>query len=60
MSQTNDPLKVVKPTEPLYAIWIAQDAAIYTRRGRPNVWRRFWLCVFFGWIWVRVENETGN
>jgi hypothetical protein len=53
-----DPLRVLKPTKPKYAIWIASDAAIYTRFERPNVVRRFFLRAFFGWRWVRVENEA--
>lgn len=59
MTET-DALKVVKPDAPKYAIWIAEDCAIYTRFERPNAVRRFFLWAFFGWRWVRVENETKN
>lgn len=52
-----DPLKVVKPTSPQYAIWIAEDVAIYTRMGRPNAVRRFFLRLFFGWRWKAVNSE---
>ena len=51
----NDPLKLVKPTAPKYAIWIAEDVAIYSRMGRPNAVRRFFLWLFFGWSWAKVE-----
>lgn len=56
-----DPLTLVKPTTPQYAVWIAEDAAIYTRFGRPNVLRRFFLWAFFGWRWERVRpsKDTG-
>lgn len=52
----DDALKLVKPPSPQYAIWIAEDAAIYTRYGRPNVVRRFFLWAFFGWRFTKVEN----
>lgn len=50
-----DPLTLLKPTTPKYAIWIAEDVAIYTRFGRPNWFRRFWLWAFFGWTWAPIE-----
>ena len=43
-----------------YAIWIAQDCYLYTRFGRPNWFRRFWLWVFFGWRWTPVEKGQGT
>lgn len=48
-------ISTIKPARPRYAIWIAQDCAIYTRMARPNAWRRFWTWAFFGWRWTSVE-----
>ena len=50
-----DALAAIKPRKPQYAIWLAEDAAIYTRYERPNVVRRFFLWLFFGWTWTKVE-----
>ena len=50
-----DALAAVKPRKPQYAIWLAEDAAIYTRYERPNVVRRFFLWLFFGWTWTKVK-----
>lgn len=49
-----DALIQVSPRTPKWAIWIAEDAAIYSRMKRPNAWRRFWTWAFFGWRWTPV------
>lgn len=57
----NDALRMIKPTEPKYAIWLTEDWAIYTRSDRPNILRRFFLWAFFGWRWTKVvpSKDTG-
>ena len=51
----DDALQLFKPPPHLWAIWIAEDAALYTRFGRPNVVRRFFLWLFFGWRYMKVK-----
>ena len=54
----DDALKLLKPPPHLWAIWIAEDCALYTRFGRPNAVRRFFLRLFFGWRYVKVSNNA--
>lgn len=54
----DDALKLFKPPPHLWAIWIAEDAALYTRFGRPNRVRRFFLWLFFGWRYTKVKKNA--
>lgn len=56
-STTNDPLKILKPPSPQWAIWIAEDVAMYTRYERPNTVRHFFLWLFFGWRYTKVKQN---
>ena len=53
-----DAFKGCKAPAPQWAIWLAEDAAIYTRYGRPNCVRRFFLWLFFGWRYTKVKDNA--
>lgn len=50
-----DPLEAIKLPSHLTTIWIAEDVALYSRKPKPNAWRRFWTWAFFGWRWKDIN-----